>query len=170
MAVTPEDIHVVEAGETDIAAIGTLFWRMWEEAGPDAPGFSGATEEIVAEIAEPAAIRSRIGGPERRMFLAYRGEDAVGFAATRALTETEIELAGIVVLQTMLGRGIGTPLVAAAVTRAQELGFQTMTVNTEVDNERAIAFYQGRGFELVGESTTEVEGTEYAVANLSRQL
>ncbi len=170
MAANGAEIRVVEAGEGDVSSISALFRRMWEEAGPDAPGFSGATEEIIAEIAAPDAIRSRIGGPERRMFLAYEGDVAVGFAATRAIDEDVIELAGIVVLQTRLGRGIGTPLVAAAVLAARNLGFSRMTVSTEVDNERAATFYQARGFRPMGRSTTEVEGTEILVTNLELLL
>lgn len=143
---------------------------MWDEAGPDAPGFSGATEDVIAEIAQPDAIRARIGGPERRMFLAYQGDTAVGFAATRAHTDSEVELAGIVVLQSMVGKGIGTPLVEIAVRTARDLGYSSMTVRTEVDNERALTFYKARGFHLTGESTAEVEGASYAVSLLSMDL
>ena len=53
MDATPHNIRVVEAGEPDVPAISSLFWRMWDEAGPDAPGFSGATEEVIEEIAQP---------------------------------------------------------------------------------------------------------------------
>ncbi len=170
MGATEFDIRVVEAGEPDIPAIGTLFWRMWDEAGPGAPGFSGATEEVIAEIAQPAAIAARIGGPERRMFVAYADEDAVAFAATRRVSDEHIELAGIVVLQSMLGRGIGTPVLRAAVERSRELGYRLMTVSTEIDNERAIAFYEARGFHRTGESTTQVEGTDITVTDLALDL
>ncbi len=167
---TPSGVRVVEAGDEDIPAINTLFWAMWDEAGPDAPGFSGATEEIIAEIAAPDAIRTRIGGPERRMFVAYDADEAVGFAATRVRSTTDVELAGIVVLQSMVGKGIGTPLVEAAVRRCRDLGFETMRVSTEIDNERALGFYQARGFRVVGQSTADVEGTEVAVSDLIRDL
>jgi ribosomal protein S18 acetylase RimI-like enzyme len=163
-------VRIVEASDDDVGAIGRLFWRMWDEAGPDAPGFSGATEDIVAEIAEPDAIRARIGGSRRRMFIAYSGDDAVGFAATRTVDTVEIDLAGIVVLQSMLGSGIGTPLVEAAVAAARREGFARMTVSTEVDNERALTFYEARGFRKVGESTTDVEGTVVAVSNMVLDL
>ncbi|MDJ0953477.1 MAG: GNAT family N-acetyltransferase [Acidimicrobiia bacterium] len=167
---TPREVLVVEASDDDVPAIGSFFWAMWHEAGADAPGFTGATEEIIAEIAAPDAIRSRIGGPERRMFLAYRGGQVVGFAAAKTRNEDEIELAGIVVLQAMVGSGVGTSLVQAAVQACRKLGFAKMTVSTEVDNQRAVAFYQARGFRLAGESTAEVAGTVFAVTNLSLDL
>ena len=165
-----QSINVREAGEADVPAIGELFQRMWDEAGPDAPGFAGATEEVVAEIAQPDAIRLRIGGPDRRMFVAYQGHSAVGFAATRTIDSDLVELAGIVVLQSMLGRGIGTPLVNAAVTACRERGFKRMTVSTETDNARAIGFYEARGFKRVGQSTVTVEGAEIRVHNLEMRL
>jgi ribosomal protein S18 acetylase RimI-like enzyme len=143
---------------------------MWDEAGPDAPGFAGATEDVIAEIAQPEAIRARIGGPDRRMFIAYREDTAVGFAATKALGGNEVELAGIVVLQSMVGTGVGTLLVEIAVRTSRDLGYSKMTVSTEVDNERALAFYESRGFRQTGDSTAEVEGAEYAVSNLSMDL
>jgi ribosomal protein S18 acetylase RimI-like enzyme len=164
------EIRVTEATADDVAAIGAFFRRAWEEAGPGAAGFSGATEEVIAEISAPDAIRARVGGPERRMFVAWEGTDVVGFAATRRLTAGAIELAGVVVLQSMVGRGIGTPLVAAAIASAQGNGFTTMTVSTETDNERALGFYQARGFRLTGQSTADADGVDVEVWNLELSL
>jgi ribosomal protein S18 acetylase RimI-like enzyme len=170
MTSTPPSIKVTEATADDIPAIGVFFWAMWRQAGPEAPGFSGATDSVIAEIAQPEAIQSRIGGPDRRMYLAYVGETVVGFAATRVTDETTVELSGIVVLQTMVGRGIGSPLLTAAVTDARQRAFGHMTVSTEIDNERARGFYQARGFAVVGESTTNVEGTTVTVVDMKLDL
>ncbi len=170
MSTPPTGLRVTEAAAADIPAISQFFWVMWSDAGPDAPGFAGATESVIAEIAEPQAIQERIGGPERRMFLAYRDGGVVGFAATRTIDETTVELAGIVVLQSIVGRGVGTPLLAAAVGSARSHGSDQMTVCTEIDNQRAIDFYLRRGFTLTGESTTKVEGAEVAVAHLHLDL
>ena len=165
-----QDVDVHEATEADIPAIGALFKEMWRESGPNAPGFAGATEKVIAEISEPDAIRARIGGPERRMFLASVGGTVAGFAATREVDAVEIELAGIVVLATMQGRGIGRPLVAVAVETARNHGYRRMTVSTERTNERAIGFYEACGFRIVGESIATVEGTEVEVVELDRSL
>ncbi len=164
------EITVSEAGTGDERAIAEFFLQAWHEAGPDMPGFSGATDEVIAEITQPEAIRSRIGGPQRRMFLAWDAGAVVGFAATRHCDDDTIELAGIVVLQSMTGRGIGTPLVDAAAEAASRHGYATMTVETEVDNERALSFYQARGFSVVGDTVVEVEGTRVPVRRLARPL
>ncbi len=165
-----QDVAVREAAEADIPAISALFVEMWREAGPDAPGFAGATEEVIAEIAQPEAIRARIGGPERRMFLAHTADSLAGFAATRVVDEAEVELAGIVVLARMHGRGIGRPLVAAAVEAAVDQGYRRMTVSTERSNERAIGFYEACGFRFVRHSTATVEGTAVELVVLGRSL
>ena len=170
MATTPAELRFTEATPSDIPAISEFFWAMWNEAGPDAPGFSGATENVIAEIAQPDAIAVRIGGPNRRMFLAYKDESVVGFVATRSIDTATIEMAGIVVLQSMVGQGIGSPLVAISVTSAREQGFRRMIVSTEVDNQRAIDFYRGRGFATTGESTTVVEDIEVSLVNLVLEL
>ena len=166
---TPE-IHVAEASEEDIAAIADFLLAMWEEAGPDAPGLAGATDEIISEIAKAESIRARIGGPERRMYVAYAESSIVGFAATRKTSTSQIELAGIMVLPSMVGRHIGSPLLTAAIDGARALGFHRMTVSTEVDNERALGFYEARGFIIVGESAADVAGTEVPVTDLALEL
>ena len=159
-----------EAGEPDAEAIGHFLWTLWEEAGANAPGLAGATEQIIKEIADPSAVRSRLGGPERRIFIASQGDDVVGFAATRRLADTVIELAGIMVLPSLTGRGIGTPLVEAAAEQARAQGFETMTVSTETQNEAAIAFYEARGFVGSGRSVVDVEGTSVSVVELELKL
>ena len=170
MSSIPPNVRITEATAADISAISVFFHEMWRQAGPDSPGFAGATESVIAEIAEPEAIRPRLGGPERRMFLAYERESVVGFAATRAIDTATIELAGIVVLQSKLGRGIGALLVEKAVQSARQHRFDRMAVSTEVANDTALGFYQAHGFEFVGESTATVEGTAVAVSNLERTL
>ena len=170
MTTTPLPVHVVEATADDVHAISSFLWEMWRQAGPDAPGLAGATEEVIAEIAAPEAVQARIGGPARRIFVAKAEDVVVGFAATRAEDDVQIELAGIVVLQAVVGRGIGTPLVEAAIASAQSHGFRRMTVSTEIDNKRALAFYEARGFEVTGDSVVNVEDTVVTVSNLAMEL
>lgn len=161
---------VTEATVDDAEAISAFFWDAWREAGPDAPGWAGASPELVAEIAAPQAIAARVGGPDRRMFLAWEEDRVVGFSATRRTDDRSIELAGVIVLGSKTGRGIGTPLVEAAVRSAASLGYTRMEVSTEVDNTRALAFYEGRGFTPTGTESRDVEGTTVDVVLLERPL
>ena len=164
------DATVTEATPADVGAFAEFFLTAWRQAGPDAPGFAGATEEVIAELTTPEAFRARVGGPERRMYLARVDGRVVGFAATRRIDETAIELAGIIVLRDQAGRGVGTALVAAAAAAAANEGHVTMTVSTETDNEAARAFYERCGFTATGTGVEPVEGTDVAVVSFERPI
>jgi GNAT superfamily N-acetyltransferase len=163
-------VVATEATERDVAAFATFFWEAWQEAGPDAPGFAGATEEVIRELTTREAILERIGGPDRRMFLARQGGRVVGFSATKRIDDVTVELAGVVVLQSIVGRGIGTPLVERAVQVARHEGYLRMVVRTETTNDRALRFYQTRGFTLTGSMTELVEDEPVEVWELARDL
>lgn len=161
---------MTEAGAGDVAAFAAFFRDAWQQAGPGALGFAGASDEVIAELTAPAAVLERIGGPDRRMFLAWEGGRVVGFAATRRMDAATVELAGIIVLQTMSGRGFGTRLVEEAVGAARGEGYRTMIVRTETANEPARSFYERCGFTLTGSATELVEGNAVEVWELAREL
>jgi N-acetylglutamate synthase-like GNAT family acetyltransferase len=163
-------VVVREATTDDVAAIADFFHEAWRQAGPEAPGFAGATEEVIAEIAAPDTIAARLGGPQRRMFIARHDDRVIGFAATRRLTAELIELAGVVVLQSLIGGGIGSALFEAAVASARSHDFRGMTVSTETDNERAVRFYERCGFTITGKSATDAAGAEIEVWDLEMDL
>lgn len=163
-------IVVTEATEQDVAAIAVFFREAWAMTGSDAPGWAGASEEAIAELTRPEVLRDRVGGPQRRMFLARDRDRVVGFSATRIGAGGGAELVGIVVLQEMLGRGIGTPLLTTAVDRLRADGVEWVMVRTEADNERAIGFYRARGFEGDRRVVDDVEGTMVELVELTRSL
>lgn len=161
---------VTEATTDDVSAISSFMWEAWRQAGPDSPGFAGATEDVIAEIAAPDLIRSRLGGPERRMYIGRLGDRVVGFASTRAETSTVVELSGVIVLEEMTGTGVGGTLVKTATDASANRGFQAMTVSTEVNNDRARRFYEHHGFEPIGTAVEMVGETPVEVVNLRRKL
>jgi ribosomal protein S18 acetylase RimI-like enzyme len=163
-------IAVAEAIPAHAAAFAAFFRAAWRQAGPDAPGFAGATEEVIDELTTPDAFAVRIGGPVRRMFLAWEAEAVVGFAATTRVDATEAELAGIIVLESATGRGVGGALVEAAATAMAEAGHRAMVVRTEVTNERARGFYEHHGFALTGTDIEHVNELAVEVAVLRRKL
>jgi ribosomal protein S18 acetylase RimI-like enzyme len=163
-------VAVREATTDDVAAIAEFFQEAWRQAGPEAPGFAGATKEVIAEIAAPEAIAARLGGPQRRMFIAWVDDRVVGFAATRHLMGEAIELAGVIVLRSLIGGGVGSALFRAAADSARENEYRKMTVSTETGNKRALRFYERCGFTIVGTSTTDAAGTDIEVWNLEMEL
>jgi len=162
-------IDVSEATLADVEEMGAFIRSLWEAAGPRAPGLTGATDEVIAEISAPEALRERIGGPERRVFLARIGTEVVGFAATRRLDRTSVELAGIMVHPDRRG-GVGMPLLEAAVRAARRSAYRRMAVHTETDNDGALRFYRKAGFTPLRRHTVDVEGTAVDVWELERDL
>lgn len=163
-------MQFAEATESHIPAIAEFFRDAWKMTGPGAPGWAGADPDVIEYLTRPETLRERIGGPERRMFLAVAGERVVAFAATRWSGEGPAELAGIVVLQEMVGQGIGTPLLELALEQLRTDGASKVFVRTEVDNERALGFYRARGFGDERNLTEQVEGTEVVVTELTRPI
>ncbi len=159
-------MEYVEATESHIPAIAAFFREAWTMTGPDAPGWAGADDDVIEYLTRADTLRERIGGPQRRMFLAVADQRVVAFAATRWSGEGPAEVAGIVVLQEMVGRGIGTPLLQMAIERLRADGAASVFVRTEVDNERALGFYRARGFGDERTLTEVVEGTEVRVTEL----
>jgi ribosomal protein S18 acetylase RimI-like enzyme len=163
-------VTVREATGADVDAFAKLIRRAWEEAGTDAPGFAGATDVVIAELTTPEMIEPRIGGPDRRMFLAWNGDEAVGFCATRREDTTTVEMAGIIVLGSYSSRGIGTQLVREAIRRVSSESYSRMLVRTEIDNQRARGFYESLGFVNMGSTVEVVEDQSIEVRELERAL
>ncbi|MGD0018287.1 MAG: GNAT family N-acetyltransferase [Candidatus Limnocylindrales bacterium] len=164
------DLEVREAAPSDAEAVATFMLAAWHEAGPDSPGFTGATPELMAEIATPEAIRARIRHEGRRVFLARSREGTVGFAGTRPLDARIVELAGIIVGRAAAGQGICTRLVEQALAAASRDGFARMVVRTERTNDPAIVFYRARGFEPAADCIERVGDLEVPVLELARQV
>lgn len=165
-----EAIDVREAVAADAPAFATFIHRAWREAGPSAPGFAGATDESIAEIASPAAFGRSIGGPERRMFLAWEGDAVVGFASLRRADATTCELSGVVVLAGHAGQGIGSALVGAALDAAVTDTYSRIVVKTETTNHLARSFYERHGFQVERTETEAVDTDAVRVWRLSRRL
>lgn len=162
-------IDIAEAGDADVLDMGSFIRSLWRAAGPEAPGLTGATDDAIDEISAPDALRARIVGPGRRIFLARRSSEIVGFAALRPLDENATELAGIMVHPDHQG-GVGTPLFEAARRAAREDGYRLMRVRTESGNEGALRFYLKQGFAPLRRTVEEVEGTSVDVEELELAL
>lgn len=94
----------------------------------------------------------------------------LGFASLKRIDSGAAELSGIVVLQRLVGRGVGSELFTKAREFAAAQGYHEVLVKTEVSNERAIAFYRKLGFVETEETVEDVEGTEVRLMMLRRSL
>jgi len=163
-------MQVRAAGLDDLHRLSVFFLEAWKEAGPNAPGFAGATDEAIHELASEQFLRSKLTDPTLRIFVAEDADRVLGFASLKRIEPGATELSGIIVLQSLVGRGIGTELFVKAREFAAAEGYHRVVVRTEVLNKTAIAFYRKLGFVKAKETVEDVEGTKVRLVVLQRSL
>lgn len=161
---------VSELQAADASHLKSFLLDAWRLAGPSALGWTGATDENIAEIASESFLKGLIGNTDLRVFIAKQGEDIVGFCAIRKVDYQSVELAGIIVRQDLLGKGIGSDMLRRAREEAVELGFNAMLVKTESTNERALSFYENKGFIKQGQIVEELNGAKVNLTFLHLNL
>lgn len=155
---------------SDVKAIRAFFLAAWRQAGPGGLGWAGATESNIQEISSEGFISSLLSNPETKVLAFSQDRRILGIAVNRKMDESTVELAGIIVQQDAIGKGIGTALLKSAIISAKELGFLSMRVKTETNNENAISFYRENGFTEVSMEDQEVDGKAVKVVNLTLSL
>jgi ribosomal protein S18 acetylase RimI-like enzyme len=161
---------VSELSASDIPKLRAFVLEAWRLAGPSALGWTGATDENISEIASEGYLQGFVGNPDLKVFISRIGENVVGFCALRGIDDRHIELAGIVVRQDQLGRGVGTDLLEAAKKQAITSGFAAMLVKTESNNDRALSFYRRKGFVEGEHVVEEISGTHVNLTVLKLDL
>jgi ribosomal protein S18 acetylase RimI-like enzyme len=163
-------VPVSELRVVDIPYLRSFVLDAWRLAGSSALGWTGATDENIAEIASESFLKGLIGNSDLRVFIGKQGECIVGFCAIRKVDYQSVELAGIIVRQDLLGKGIGNDLFRRAREEAVELGFKVMVVKTESTNERALSFYESKGFVKQGQIVEELSGAKMNLTVLHLNL
>lgn len=161
---------VSELVVSDIPQVRSFILEAWRLAGPSALGWTGANDENINEIASETFLQGFIGNPHMKVFIGKLGENVVGFCALRKIDDRLIELAGVIVRQDQLGKGIGTDLFEVARKEAVAAGFTTMLVKTEPANDRALSFYRGKGFVDEEQAVEEISGTKVNLTVLKLNL
>jgi ribosomal protein S18 acetylase RimI-like enzyme len=104
-------------------------------------------EKQAAELADPrslfliASVEGEVAGYARL----YAGQAEEGVPGERP-----VELVRIYSTRPWIGRGVGPALMAACLSEAQGLGYDTIWLGVWERNERAIAFYRKWGFRVAG--------------------
>lgn len=163
-------MQVRAAGLDDLHELSVFFLEAWKEAGPGAPGFSGATDDAIRELASEQSLRAKLTDPALRIFVAEDAGRVMGFASMKRIDSGAAEPSGIVVLQSLVGRGVGTELFNKVRKSGAAEGYRRVVVKTEIFNKTAIAFYRKLGFVETEETTEDVEGTEVRLMVLQRNL
>ena len=96
-------------------------------------------------------LRDRFNHGESVLFLAFAGDDAVGFTqlypsfSSVSLARTFV-LNDLFVVPDRRRSGVGSALLEAAVAYARALGAVRVTLNTDIGNATAQATYEARGW------------------------
>lgn len=83
------------------------------------------------------------------VILACDGERAVGCAALRRYSDTEIEVKRVFLQEAYRGRNIGGTLIENLVEKAKKLGFRRMILETGLFLEASVRLYRRFGFERI---------------------
>jgi len=158
----------VRAAVADAERIGVFLHEAWREAGPGGLGFTGATEETINEVASEEFLRKRLTNPDVQMYIIEDAKRVLGLAVTRRIDAGSVELSGMMVLESVTGRGLGTTLVKKVLNEAHKAGFHKVVVKTEVINRRAIQFYKKMGLKEVGRGRERVEETRVDIVILEK--
>ena len=148
------EIRYRDAAISDAALIADLFARSFCETF----AHLYQPEDLAAFLAgvTAAAFEVELSDPSFEIHIAEADGTAVGFAKLGSPSlpvETPrdtLELWQIYVLNEWQGSGIGPALFDWAATRARERGAVHLQLTVYVDNHRAKAFYERRGFREVG--------------------
>jgi ribosomal protein S18 acetylase RimI-like enzyme len=163
-------VRTVEPNPDQIRALGKFVLDAWKRAGPQALGWTGATEDTIHDIASEESLMGLVSDPKLKFFVCEENGEITGFAANRVQDASTIELAGIIVRDDLLGKGIGSLLISRCIESARAAGFSGMVVKTEASNERAISFYVKRGFVRLGNALETVENSKVDLAALRLAL
>ena len=131
----------------DLGAVGRVHansrWAAYAGLVP-AEALATVTPETQTEF-----WRERMSLPASSAFVAERDGEVVGFVA---LLETEegTELSAIHVLPDVVGTGVGSALMKAAVEHARARGAEALHLFVIEGNERARTFYTRTGWRLTG--------------------
>jgi len=138
----------------------------WKRAGPQALGWTGATEDTIHEISSEKYLIELVSDSRLKFFVSEENGEITGLAVNRVKDDSTMELAGIIVRDDLLGRGIGSLLISRCIDSARDAGFASMVVKTEMSNDRAISFYMKRGFVRIGNALETVGNSKIDLAML----
>jgi len=177
MTIRAEGWRLREAGPGDAEALALAGSATFLETFA---GVLPGTDIIAHCLREHSAERYRrwLGDAHSALWLveAEQGGAPVGYAVlTRpdlplAVGETDVEVKRIYLLGRYHGGGAGAALMEAAVAKARRDGMERLLLGVYKGNARAIAFYAKQGFQLVGERTFRVGGSDYEDVVLARPL
>ena len=154
--VKKSQITIRRASHDDAGIIADLGLRTFV----DSFGADNLPENIEAYVESSFAldrIEDELRDLSSRFFLAIDGEKAVGYAKLRegaapdcVIGSDPVELERIYVDRSVIASGVGSMLMKRCIAEGRRLNHTTLWLGVWDRNERAIRFYEKRGFVSVG--------------------
>jgi ribosomal protein S18 acetylase RimI-like enzyme len=160
----PADCRVRRAVPADLAVYGEFCRRVFIDTY-QADHDAGALSRHVAATLGDERLRADLEGEERTVLAVTVGEEWVAYALLAAgAVPPEVhgrrprEIARFYVASAWHGRGVAAPLMDAVLNEAKRQGADAAWLCVWEHNARALRFYLGRGFELIGRTTYIFDG------------
>ncbi|MDP9353247.1 MAG: GNAT family N-acetyltransferase, partial [Chloroflexota bacterium] len=132
-------VPIREFRREDAAAVARMFQasdRMWPDGFDD--GLRFPDEALLRDIEESKALGT---------YIAWVGEDAVGFADLFKTSEEKVGYLGLLNSDPAYhGRGVGRDLIRRVINKCVELGYKRLDLDTWPGNTRAVPLYKKTGF------------------------
>jgi ribosomal protein S18 acetylase RimI-like enzyme len=139
-------IRIAEASEPDLEAVAELAGVIWHAHYPGIITPDQIDYMLARGYSHEALLRFIIE-PGAGMLLAYAGERMIGFAAYyRPDDSSELKLDKLYVHQDCHGWGVGSRLIARVEAAARAQGRNTLILQVNKNNTKAIRAYERNGF------------------------
>lgn len=147
----------------DVPGIRRVARASWYAAHEPIVG-SAAVESFLADYYDAETLREQVADDET-VFRVAAADGIVGLATAGPRDEPGVfGLGRIYVAPDRWGEGSGTRLLEGVVETVRERGGERLRLIVMAGNERAVSFYEARGFERVGDhydDRLDVEGYVY---------
>jgi hypothetical protein len=87
-------MKIREAQIGDEQYLGSFLKEAWREAGPGAPGFTGATEKTIEELASIDYLKVLLTRPKNKIFVAEDGNKFIDSRRSEKVTVTQSNFLG----------------------------------------------------------------------------
>jgi ribosomal protein S18 acetylase RimI-like enzyme len=140
-------------------------------------GIHPAIARYVLETFTPNSFRALLANPDRLVFIAERGRNAIGMSIVALDRRTRLsdasrqaEIDRLYIQEPFCNAGIGARMIAAIEEELSDRNFDAMWLEVWVENERALKFYDRVGFGDVGTGWFELNGRKHENRVLVKRL
>lgn len=101
---------------------------------------------------------------ENIVFKLMENDEAIGYYSLEKKSEKLVKLENLFILPEFIGQGFGEYLMDHAFLKAEELGYEEMTLDSDPN---AYLFYEKLGFEIIGQKETSIKDRYLPIMKIS---